>query len=274
MSINPKIYNPSIDDAYSGWGRTYKFDVTFEDTEAEWDMLNVTLLVNTSGTNYLWEGINSTTLNATSPKVVEFNNTFECDDIGSNYYKFNVTDIWGNYNETSAQPFTLRNDYVEIFEASNFDINRSGNDTVKLVLRIHDTDRNVDVPAGVNGTIWVMANDTTWGPGFDNQTNATGHLVYNFNATCAYLFGPRQWKGGTNNDDCYEATNTTDLVYVYINGTLKESLLNPLQDQQFNVSQGILIRFNTTSECSNEDLIPNASAIIELQSPLGVTNTW
>ncbi|MEM5855671.1 MAG: hypothetical protein QW472_05155, partial [Candidatus Aenigmatarchaeota archaeon] len=61
-----------------------------------------------------------------------------------------------------------------------------------------------------------------------------------------------------------------------ISGQIKVNILQPYYQQIFNVTQQILIRFNTTSDCPGEGLIANATyplAQIELRSPYGEWET-
>ena len=95
---------------------------------------------------------------------------------------------------------------------------------------------------------WVKQDGDTWVE-VQEQKNAT-HYFIDFNATCSYKPGIRQWKVNTTSD-CFQ-DNTTDEFNIEIYGNLSTAILFPTS--LVNRDQGANITFNGTvdDDCGND----------------------
>ncbi|MFC2143647.1 hypothetical protein ACFLQN_04590, partial [Candidatus Aenigmatarchaeota archaeon] len=256
-----------------GWGEDYTFYIEIRDRDQStfgFEELNLSLYAD-KGSG--WELVNSTICSGGScadfnPQTFIQTNLFDCADllVENISYQLNMTDYWGYSNYTNGT-FTIERDNVQTSWVSGQDINReSGVGT--FIFTVQDTDRSEN-PTNANVTFWFTTDGSNYDSGNYNQTNSTGHGIYNFDPDCSYEPGVQNWISGVQTDECYKDKNLSFSYTLTINGTLKEGLYNPLQDQIFNVSDQILIRANTTSDCTSEDVIPNATVTMELQNPTG-----
>ncbi|RLJ02365.1 MAG: hypothetical protein DRP11_03115, partial [Candidatus Aenigmatarchaeota archaeon] len=98
----PVLSDEYVDHDIGGWGETYNFYVTVLDQDQ--DLVNLTLWKSFDGTN--WTSVHSE--NVTGDGLTKrFTITFNCSDIGLNYWKFNASDPWGYSDETSIHNITL-----------------------------------------------------------------------------------------------------------------------------------------------------------------------
>ncbi|MBU4452026.1 MAG: DUF87 domain-containing protein [Nanoarchaeota archaeon] len=260
----------------SGWGTRHTFTVKVKDDEAGYDTDTVYLWKWHTSTG--WALINSTTvINNPLFTTVSFEQRFTCADIGTNYYKFNVSDRWGNTNETQNASFTIGKDavFVQLIPASNVD--REGPATTNLKVRVRDTDNDSVafnwIPEGYSGKMFV----TTNGSGSNVWTVANGsmytdsgsYLSFDFNPECAPLYkvGAQDWRGGMDNDTCFVDTNSSSGTFT-ITGQLKEGIDLPPYGSVYAVGTNVTIRTNSTTDCS--ELVNDSAISIQLSSPLSV----
>jgi len=210
----PKIENESVDIITAGWGITRNFTVMVYDS-------------NDSATVYLWRS----TLPSGQPWYLmgqaEYTNNgswqelsipvnFNCDLIGTWYYKFNVTNTIGNKNSTTPSAldnFTLTKDVVllDYIYGNNSIANRTGSQTD--LLRIRATDVNGTLLGGFNLTFFVTTNGYVYDDGFNVTTDNSGIANYYFEPTCnpRYEVGVQKWKAIVPTQECY-ADNDTDTI--------------------------------------------------------------
>ncbi|RLG20513.1 hypothetical protein DRN74_05300, partial [Candidatus Micrarchaeota archaeon] len=269
LADDPDLSNAVVDSSTGIWGKQFVFNVTLTDLDPD----NVTVYFWIKGPGGDWRQIDNYTYVGATPGGgvnIGFVWNSTCDDVGSNEFKFNATDTSGYSDELYGGSFTVNEHVVSIFiiSGSGEQIDREGNDSKILISRVRDESiPNPDyVSSGVNGSFWIKTK-TGWFE-YDTETNQSGYLTYVFDPNCSYDVGEIEWKVGVFNDKCYVDTNATSSLN--ITGQLKNNLQLPTYSSTFNVTQQILIRFNTTSDCSDEGLIPNATVTIELISPYGV----
>ncbi|MGB9693827.1 MAG: hypothetical protein ACPLYF_03190, partial [Fervidobacterium sp.] len=175
----PTASNLIVTPNSGGWGATYRFNVTVSDPEN--DTVICKLFVNTTG-SWVYKG--STTI-ATPGNCSITVNDFTCNEQGTASFKFEINDSTESnlFNTSIATGPTLQEDVVTVSYVYGNDttVNRAGNAIQELILRVYDSDKGV-YPANANGTVWVT-NDSYWYT-WENQTNATGHLVIPFNPDC------------------------------------------------------------------------------------------
>ncbi|MFH1473362.1 MAG: hypothetical protein ABIE55_00555, partial [Candidatus Aenigmatarchaeota archaeon] len=256
-----------------GWGETWLYSANIRDKDS--NTVNVSLWAyNLSGTS-VWELLNSTSCPGalcanptTSFQTVTFDgHTFACSNLESLLsrgvtFKFNASDTLNYTNESSNSTFTLERDNTLtqfVPGDSGGSVNREGDNTVSLVVQIQDEDKGyINVGGSVSSKIFVTYNGTEWDSGGDETTNSSGFVNYDFNATCAYETGIKTWRGGPYNDLCYKPSNSTDRN-VSVWGQLKNNLDLPAYGSNYFTGEPVSIRFNTTSDCSGEGLIANAT---------------
>ena len=284
------------DDNY-GWGETWNFTAIVQDVDQDsygFEEMNITLWVD-FGSGY--QAINSTTCpgplisspTCGSPEPVTFLHRFDCGKIGEWPYKINVTDFW-TYNNTSTSGngnITINPDSVEIeYISAPQDIDRDvGSTTGNFMLRIKDVDNNTYLPVSRNASIYYTEDGNVFTLQHNVTTDSGGQISSLLNPNCTFSVGIQKWDGGTLNDKCYYSENLTQGLYgstppeFNISGQIKVNLLAPTDGSIFNVTEQVLIRFNTTSDCTaqradEQPLIVNATnpvAEIELRSP---NTTW
>jgi len=202
--------------------------------------------------------------------------TFDCSKIGIRNYKINVSDAWGYTNE-SSDIIEIRPDSIEIeYVSAPTKIDRElGNTQGTFVMRVKDLDRDEYLPEGKLAAFYFTKDGINFDTMFTVNTNSSGHIIYTLDPDCSYSVGIQKWDSGII-DYCYIAENYTqraggpfDPPIFNVTGQLKNNLELPVNGAIFNVTQPITIRFNTTSDCSAEGLIANASVSIELISPYG-----
>ncbi|MCK5020482.1 MAG: hypothetical protein KAS32_25825, partial [Candidatus Peribacteraceae bacterium] len=283
--------SPSITSTYAqsdegsstgGWGENWLFVLT-DLVDNDGDTMNVTLWHNITGT---WENANSTTTIATSSVRFE-GHTFQCSDLlgqpeSQKQYNFTVVDYW-NYTDEDISVFTLERDDTQshlIFVAPNTQsFYREGTNTRLLKAFINDTDiGDFAVQVGSNGSFQMMTNksDSQFPDDYltinRTTTVAGGNISYVFDPNCTFGVGDMSWYVGTQNDTCYD-DDSSYMGFVRIVGSLKNNIQQPnwtSGQPKFQVGVNVSIRFNVTTDCSNEDRQQGLTDIsIRLRSPTG-----
>ncbi|RLG19279.1 hypothetical protein DRN74_07090, partial [Candidatus Micrarchaeota archaeon] len=267
----PELQLESVDKTTGGWGETWTFEVQCRDLEGDED--NVTLWMKKSSTDP-WVPVRTKQCQSTSWTTLTFTETFTCENITpageTTYWKFNASDQWNFTDETSTHGITIEKDDVNIglISGNGEEVNREGDDTEQLAVQIYDIDKNEYVGSGVQGIFYITYDGITWDSGTINTTDSSGILYYTFNPNCSYGVGVQRWNAGTYGDSCYKDKLYTSNFTIEIHGQLYNNIVTPYQGQTFHTTELVPIRFNVTSDCSNEGLIPNATVSIELGSPL------
>ncbi|MCK4497493.1 MAG: hypothetical protein KAU24_04805, partial [Candidatus Aenigmarchaeota archaeon] len=221
--------------ASAGWGEYWYFNITVMDMEG--DDVNISLYVD-YGNGY--DSMqNQTCINCNDWDIINFTVNFNCTHINDTaYYKFKMVDNNSaeNINETTPHDFTIETDDINftVILGHNSVANRSGNQTDTLIVLVNDTDRNITVEAGVNGTIWITdSGGVNWDDGYNVTTNSSGHWTYVFNASCNYSVDQQTWRIKSI-DQCYDEVDTFyDLAksyYLTVMGNLNVTLTLPTEN--------------------------------------------
>jgi len=234
----PVITSSKAGVADYGWGERWKFTVEVQDEDN--DDVNVSLWVNLTGS---WQLLNSTictSCDTGSFHTIEFTgHNFTCSNIGTRQFKFNVSDVYGYKNETSGTFNIIADDTITYYGllGDGSQIDREGHDNETLRIRIRDADRNVYVGSGVNGSIFITTDGSTYDSGTPNQTNAQGYLNISFDPNCSYSAGIQNWFGGVRNDQCYKNSDSSTFT-TNITGQIKVDLVNPAKNSVILISVG------------------------------------
>ncbi|RLF07128.1 MAG: hypothetical protein DRJ60_03355, partial [Thermoprotei archaeon] len=257
-----------------GWGETWTFEINVFDEDQgtfNFEKMNVSLWINET---YGWRLLNSTICYAPNCKLststITYENSFTCSDIGTRIFNVTATDYW-NYTSSLTQQQQIIRDDVSLYATSTPSrVDREGEVTL-LQARVYDVDKGEYVGSGIDGAIKITYDGSNYGSPISLLTDSSGYLNYNFDPDCSYQVGPQTWQMYVD-EECYSSQAiggyTTQSIMIY--GQLKNNLQLPEYNSQFNVTQPVTVRFNTTSDCSDEGLIPNATVSIELESPLNV----
>ncbi|MFH1228906.1 MAG: hypothetical protein V1678_00590 [Candidatus Aenigmatarchaeota archaeon] len=274
-------------DSNYGWGETWNFSAVVQDFDQGafgYEAMNISLWIDL-GSGY--QLVNSTTCpgpwltGCASPKTVSFMQTFNCQNRGARAYKINVSDHWNYSNSSTTGNIQINPDSVEVYLASSpTKIDRDvGSTSGTFVMTVRDLDRNQTMPQDRNASIFITKDGSLLSFKTDMKTNATGQINYTLNPDCTYSVGVQNWDGGIYDDECYYSENYTQSatspspVPFNISGQIKLNISNPTYQQVFNVTDNILIKFNTSSDCPADGLIVNATSptsLVELMSPTGV----
>jgi len=262
---NPKIVintvdasDPNLVDKF-GWGETWFFTVNVSDNDQgasdflNFEKLNISLWYNLTGN---WELVETKFCSgATCAQSYMFNyssHDFNYTHIGTRQYKFNVTDIFGYVNESSAD-ITIKADDVLIgVNTTPTDIGREGTNTTLISFSVYDDDNKTAGITGINGSIWITTDGSVYTNPVVLSTNASGYFNYNFDPNCSQSVGGQYWIGGVENDYRYKANNLTGGgQYFEVFGRLRNYLDLPLASSTYNVTQQVPVAFTTYSDCKD-----------------------
>ncbi|MFH1257494.1 MAG: hypothetical protein V1658_01000, partial [Candidatus Micrarchaeota archaeon] len=269
----PELFLPSLDKGTGGWGETFTFSVQCKQQDG--GDFNITLWKKLNN-SYGWVEVETQDCQGIDYVDKYFYRTFACGDItpsGASEWKINATNRWGYGSSTLNYSFTIEKDDtdVQMMAGSEININREGTSTGLLKLHIIDTDRgSIAVGSGVNISFSITTDGVNFDSGTANSTDSAGNTSYFFNPTCSYSAGAQKWKGGVLSDTCYKDSSSTNFT-VNVTGQLQNYIEVPANGTEYNKSNNILIRFNSTSECSAEGMISEAVPLIQLISPNGTS---
>ncbi|MFH0929623.1 MAG: hypothetical protein V1818_04740, partial [Candidatus Aenigmatarchaeota archaeon] len=252
-NLNATGTDPTVNPSSGGWGTTYTYNITVNDSEN--DTASCMLYTNTNGT-WVYKGIDTiTTPDNCSISV----NNFNCQDQGTGSYYFIINDTYNVINTSETLGTTsgpnIGKDTVTVTQISeggypNYYVNRSSDQTTTMVLLVNDTIKN-EQPNNTNVTVWVTTDGSVWDSGNVVNTNNTGYASYIFNPNCSapfYDVGNQTWIAGTS-DYCYEDTNTTSNFSMKIYGDILSTVIEPIGSQTFLRGSNVTIRTNTTDDC-------------------------
>ncbi|MCW1307597.1 MAG: hypothetical protein OH337_00005, partial [Candidatus Parvarchaeota archaeon] len=260
LGAKPELQNPRVNPSREGWGRNFTFTVSFRDVEGDTNNLSL-LVANSPGGP--WKYVTSTIISSTTWSDVSFNHTFECNDYlsGSVYFKFIATDEHGFSTESSVGSLTLEKDdiTIEVIAGAGAQARREGTVFTPFTVRVYDVDRASYVGEGVSLYFFFTYDGSNFDGGHYSFTNASGFSTYYFDPDCNYGVGTQFWKVSVSGNACYKDVESTIWSLLVI-GQLKNNLESPPQGSTFNVTQNIIVRFNISTDCIDEGLIPDASS--------------
>ncbi|MEK6953896.1 MAG: hypothetical protein AABX01_02740, partial [Candidatus Micrarchaeota archaeon] len=265
LAAVPELNDPRVNVGVDGWGVKRTFNITVFDPSG--DTINVSLWVKPNN-SLVWQFRGSQSCPSCSAgsgtNLTFVDEAFTCSNFVDNStwdFMFNVTTglCTGLANQSTVSNFTLQQDDVDVLVgASAFQINRDGTPSGALRLYVNDTDNASIVGTGVNGSFWVTTSGSVFDSGYFNQTNSSGYFNYDFNPSCSYIAGSHNWKGGVLNDICYKnknsSANSLDII-----GQVHVSLLLPINQSIYNVTNNVTVRYNVTSECLAQEGFLNTS---------------
>ncbi len=253
-----------------GWGETFTFKVNVSHEEGY--TVNVTLWKSTDGINWIAIDSQNCTNCLTETQLTFEGKYFTCEDLinsgGTMYYKFNATDYYGGYNETSPTSFNIEKDDVSISITSgaSSEVRRYGDNFQLLQVRIYDSDYGAYVPSGVSCSIYIENKR------YDNLTDSNGYCNLYFNPDCSsnyFEVGIHTWLGGTRNDSCYKDLNSSETTVTVI-GQLFNELLTPPKGSTFDNGDIINISGKVLDDCCN--LVDNAT--VDFETKLNSLTKW
>ncbi|MFH0971376.1 MAG: PEGA domain-containing protein, partial [Candidatus Micrarchaeota archaeon] len=266
LAAYPELKEPVINVSADGWGTSRTFNITVNSLAG--GVLNVSLWVRAYGTSaWTYRGSQQCSNCFSDTNVTFADIDFTCSNLLSNAtweYKFNASlNLCNSFtNESAVANFTLQKNDVNVTPYTyGSSINRQGTSTIKFASLVYDTERSTPVGGNVNGAIWVSYNGTLMDNSSLNATNSSGYIVYDFDPTCSYDANQHFWKAGVLSDSCYKDKNSSTLFFDIV-GQSVVALELPEQDAQYNVTQNATIRFNITSECSQEGFLNSSYANI------------
>ncbi|MFH1443210.1 MAG: PEGA domain-containing protein, partial [Candidatus Micrarchaeota archaeon] len=263
LSSVPMVYDPIIDIPAEGWGVNRTFNVTVLDLAG--GDVNVSLWARAGGSSAWILRASQMCDSCSEARNLTFTDVyFTCSNLVSNAtweYKFNATvNLCYTFgNETATTTFSLQKDDINLsLDTYGTSVYRVGDSAIALSSRIFDLDRNVFVSSGANGTIWVTTSGGSYDGGNHTQTNTSGYINALFNPSCTYKAESHYWRAGVFNDVCYKTTNSSEAGFD-VTGQAQVGLELPNRWDEYNVTNNILLRFNVTSECIDEEGFLNGS---------------
>ncbi|MCD6216047.1 MAG: hypothetical protein J7J92_03165, partial [Candidatus Aenigmarchaeota archaeon] len=223
-SLGPPALNTTLGYPVGGWGELFNFTVSVYEPDGD----NVTIYLWDSSDGVTWSLLDSQICtDCSTNKTVNFTSYYyECNDVGTSYFKLNATDDEGSAETPSYEMKVEQNDLIQdssimIAQGNGSTVATRGLNYLNISLRFKDADRNVWVGDNVNGTIWVSKSNSqsNFDNGWNCNTNSTGHCTIKFDPNCDYSEGIQYFTGGVNNDACYKSTNMTGYGVIYIDRT-------------------------------------------------------
>ncbi|RLG68790.1 MAG: hypothetical protein DRO11_08605, partial [Methanobacteriota archaeon] len=167
IETRPFLTNMNLTPIADGWGKSRTFWVNASDEDN--DTLSVILWYRMDGDEYTSGNSSTNTSESGMFQNLSFTlpgnkATFDGNDIGTWYYKFNMTDNYGNTNETIESTFTIEQDdtWMEYIVGNNSIINRSSTSTSEVILglRAWDIDYDTNDPLDYEFVRFFITNDS------------------------------------------------------------------------------------------------------------------
>jgi uncharacterized membrane protein len=232
-----------------GWGELWNYTVNLTDPNP--DVVNISLWYNRTG---VWELVNSTNVSCPCSDVVvglPVGPGWNESDIGTQWFKLNATDHQGGADETGVQTVAVDEDDVAVVYIAGNEtaVNRAGSESVELKVRINDTDRGSWAGSGVNVSLWVTTDGSSFREDQSNTTDAWGFANISFNPDCNYGVGKQQWKTGVV-DDRYKDSNSSQ-YNVTIRGSLSITIVAPAEGTKYYKNDTIILNSSVGYDCSD-----------------------
>ncbi|MCK4335209.1 MAG: hypothetical protein KAW40_00625, partial [Candidatus Aenigmarchaeota archaeon] len=228
--------------------------------------------LNSTNTSNVWEFQEQKQDNETNDTVFTFNRSYSCapgstGELTTWFVYFNASDEHSNIaNVSTIINHTVEKDDVSInhLHGHESEVNRS--DITTLVTYVYDYDSTVNT-TGPSVYLWVMLNSTDWDSGV--QVTPSQNYSYDFNATCNYTPGIREWKMNISNDECFKDNESSEFN-VTIYGFLDNNLTSP-NGETYEAGENVTFIGNVTDMNCFDDPIANASVRFIINSSLGGT---
>ncbi|RLC60781.1 MAG: hypothetical protein DRI01_09640, partial [Chloroflexi bacterium] len=202
LTVPPSLTNPRVSPSTGGWSLNRTFAVNVTDPG---DNVTVMLWKSDSALGP-WTKVEPTLYcYDCNNQVLEWNESYTCDDRGTWYYKFNATDLDGNTDETAVNSFIVDKDNIQLLYISGNGTEATKETPALFVLLANDTDAN-QVISGISVEFYVTTDQTTYRYDGYNTTNSSGYVSYYFYANCYYNPGLQYWKGKVSStEQCYQS---------------------------------------------------------------------
>ncbi|MEM5879066.1 MAG: DUF87 domain-containing protein [Candidatus Aenigmatarchaeota archaeon] len=247
----PIVENMSVAPSSGGWGENFTFSMDVSD--AQQDNVTCKLFVYTGKQE--WEYKGDSKVNFGVGKCIVNVSDFTCQDINTSSptkFKFQIEDGTAsntfNTSEVLAPEITRNDVLIEYVYGNESSVNRNGDNSALLILRIFDTIKGSYVGGGVESRIFVTKDGNNYDIGTSNTTNSSSYLNIYFNPETSYSIGKQKWKGGSYGDACYKDANTTEEFNLTIITDLFNNLLEPSQGSEFLRGENITFIFTITDE--------------------------
>ncbi|MDI6826829.1 MAG: hypothetical protein QMD36_06670, partial [Candidatus Aenigmarchaeota archaeon] len=249
-----------------GWGEEFTYNVSVSDPEN--DTVTCRLWINTTGS---WVSKGTQVSQAPYTCSIQVSD-YTSSEIGSYQYKFELNDTYEFIN-TSVEVGEIERDDVSVIYISGNEtqVNRNGTASVTFQIRINDTDRSEWVGAGVNTSLWVTTDGSTYYKDKQDQlTDSLGYSNITFDPSSSiYNVGKQLWIIGTDGDECYKDANSS-AYNVTIIGDIAIALQEPSGQTYRAGTDSITFRWNLTDD--NSTVVDDASNKVEIK--LNTSSTW
>jgi hypothetical protein len=252
VEVSPILNDEYVTPEEKYWGTTFDFYVNITDDD---DNVNVTLWHKKQPSTD-WIYVSSQTISDPINETLNFQNTYWQGDIGIWDWKFNVTDSYNQIDETSVHTLNVTKRHVKFvyIVGNNTNVSRIGENRTILTLQVKDNVSDSNILSG-SGNFWVTVNGSDYGPSIPLSITGQGYLNLSFNGTCTYDVGQQLWKAGLNEQNYYFASNSTELLRLYIYSLFLSNVTYP---NGIPYTEGTLI--NITGEVRDEcGLVPDAN---------------
>jgi len=196
VNYPPNILNETVNNVTQGasaqFGSLWNFSVLVKDPDG--NDVNVSLMVD-YGSGFVEVAKQTCTACSDWKEIVFSSWYFDCTKRGTNYYRFDAVDSISNTNATSSHFFTVNKDSLSflLVQGNNSIADTTGETTTKLVVLVSNVN-GTNITDGSRFNVSVTNDGAATWVSVENQTNSTGHLILNFNATCDYSVGRQFWK--------------------------------------------------------------------------------
>jgi hypothetical protein len=252
-----ELTNMQVNSTSTIWGEGLNFSVDVGDYEN--NNATISLLIYLER-NDSWQIVD--TKNMSTNGTIFFITASERYWTGENEYKFEYQDyntttgIYLHFKQnTTASSFNVNKHAIEAIYSigDNTNVNRTGTNSTTLAVRINDTSTGTYVGSGVNCSLWVTTDGSTFNLENQNSTNSSGHCNFIFDPNATYQAGIQNWIIGVDNDGFYNSTNSssyTTTIHAPILISFHSSSINQ------NVTRGNTIYITAALYDENNNTIP------------------
>ncbi|MEM4958531.1 MAG: hypothetical protein QXX12_01505, partial [Nanopusillaceae archaeon] len=182
---------------------------------------------------------------------------FSCDDIGTNYFRFSLSDGYNDIVYTEEQSFELTKSPValNLISGNGTSVRRNIAST-NLRISVFDLVKNSLVGTSILPEAYVKFNITFDSLNYinlDEVSTTSGYAEVMFSPDCSFSAGTQYWYAYiSENDVCYEF-NQTNNFKVYVIGSLNPSIIEPTNLFKVYKGNNVSIRANIQDDC-NENI--------------------
>ncbi|RLG57497.1 MAG: hypothetical protein DRN95_05485, partial [Candidatus Hydrothermarchaeota archaeon] len=251
-----------------GWGERWVYKVNL--TEPNNNTVNVSFWYSYDGSTWVYKDSEVISCPPAGCYNITINFTFdpgwEASDADQiRYFKFNASDGASGTNETSQSVLVQKDDVsIEYIAGNETQVNRNGTESVVFKVRIFDTDLNQYVGSGVNTSLWVTTDGSSYYKENEDQlTDNLGFSNITFDPDSSiYHVGKQKWIIGTDGDESYKDANSS-AFYVTIIGDIAITLDKPSGQSYKAGTDSVTFRWRLTDD--NSTAVTGADNTIEIK---------